>query len=197
MTFKARKLFQICSLSNLFPSFQSFHTEHQPHQSLYNQCESLFYFFQLFMTVWKHLAAVAEAVFHISLHTSLFFSRPRLPYLDYAAGWLSQLFCMQVAVAWFFVEGRERARGSEIVPRILRENYSFSWRWGVGKEDEAALFDKLLFERDRYPRGTAVLEMWPTFLNGNGSAHYSFHCSILWLNWNEASKTLCYKVSLI
>lgn len=26
-------------------------------------------------------------------------------------------------------------------------------------KDEAALFDKLLFERDRYPRGTAVLEM--------------------------------------
>lgn len=135
--------------------------------------------------------------FTLAFTPPFFFSRPRLPYLDYAAGWLSQLFCMQVAVAWFFVEGRERARGSEIVPRILRENYSFSWRWGVGKEDEAALFDKLLFERDRYPRGTAVLEMWPTFLNGNGSAHYSFHCSILWLNWNEASKTLCYKVSLI
>lgn len=26
-------------------------------------------------------------------------------------------------------------------------------------KDEAALFDKLLFERNRYPRGTAVLEM--------------------------------------
>lgn len=59
------------------------------------------------------------------------FSCPRLPYLDYAAGWLSQLFCMQVALAWFFVE--ERERGSEIVPRILRKNYSFSWRWGVEK----------------------------------------------------------------
>lgn len=90
--------------------------------SLYNQCESLFYFFQLFTTVWKHLAAVAEAVFHISLHISLFFfSCPRLPYLDYAAGWLSQLFCMQVALAWFFVEGRERGRERDRAEDTERE----------------------------------------------------------------------------
>lgn len=39
-------------------------------------------------------------------------------------------------------------------------------------KDEAARFNKLLFERDGYPRGTTVLEMRPTFLNGNGSTHY-------------------------
>lgn len=42
-------------------------------------------------------------------------------------------------------------------------------------KDEAARFNKLLFERDGYPRGTVVLEMWPTFLNGNGSTHYTWY----------------------
>lgn len=63
--------------------------------------------------------------------------------------------------------GRDRAEDTERELQLLMTVRS-------GKDD-AALFDKLLFERDRYPwGGMAVLEMCPTFLNGNGSAHYSF-----------------------
>lgn len=48
-------------------------------------------------------------------------------------------------------EERDRAEDTEKELQLLMMVRS-------GK-DEAALFDKLLFERDRYPRGTAVLEM--------------------------------------
>lgn len=60
---------------------------------------------------------------------------------------------MQVALAWFIVEEREgdRAEDTERELQLLMTVRS--------EKDEAALFDKLLFERDRYPRGTAVLEM--------------------------------------
>lgn len=34
---------------------------------------------------------------------------PSLPYLDHTAGWLSQLFCMQAALARLFVEERKRS----------------------------------------------------------------------------------------
>lgn len=97
---------------------------------------------------------------------------------------------MQVVWAWFFVEEREsdRAEDTESELQLLMTVRS-------GK-DEAALFDKLLFERNRYPRGTAVLEMWPTFLNGKAAHITVFHSSIVWKTGIEASQTLSYQVSL-
>lgn len=64
---------------------------------------------------------------------------------------------MQAALAWlfFFVEERERDR-AEDTERELRLLMTMR-----GRKDEAALFDKLLFERDRYPGGQRI------FLGGN------------------------------
>lgn len=97
------------------------------------------------------------------------FSCPHLPYLDYAAGWLSQLFCMQVALAWFFVEERES------VLRMLRMNYmnySFSWRRGVEKTRLPCLINCHLRETDISGGGQWFWKSDQPFRNGNGSTHY-------------------------
>lgn len=60
---------------------------------------------------------------------------------------------MQAALACVFVAERERDR-AEDTERELRLLMTMRSR-----KDEAALFNKLLFERDRYPRGTAVWDM--------------------------------------
>lgn len=67
---------------------------------------------------------------------------------------------MQVALAWFLCGGErerreERGRGGEIVPRILRENYSFSWRWGVGKTTLPCSINCCLRETDILGGGMA------------------------------------------
>lgn len=147
--------------------------EDRPQLSLYHQCESLYYFFQLLMsgvmTVSKHLsfAAVAKAVSRISLHISLFLSPSPLSWL---CSWMIESAILYASCLSLVLCGGERERDrAEDIERELQ--LLMTVRSG---KDEAALFDKLLFERDRYPRGTAVLEMWPTFLNGNGRARYSF-----------------------
>ncbi len=66
---------------------------------------------------------------------------------------------MQVALAWFFVEERERERERERDRAEDTERELQLLMTVRSGRDEAALFDKLLLERDRYPRGTAVLEM--------------------------------------
>ena len=60
---------------------------------------------------------------------------------------------MQAALAWLFVAEKERDR-AEVTERELQLLMTMRSR-----KDEAALFDKLLFERDRYRERTAVLEM--------------------------------------
>ena len=127
----------------------------------------------------KHhsFAAVAKAVSRTQPSHLAFFPVPRLPYLDYAAGWLSQLFCMQVALAWFLCGGereeRGRGRGGEIVPRILRENYSFSWRWGVGKTTLPCSINCCLRETDILRGGGGGGGVWDllrTFWKEKGSS---------------------------
>lgn len=61
---------------------------------------------------------------------------------------------MQVALAWFFVEKRERDRAEDTEGELQLLVTARS-----GRDDEAAALNKLLVERDRYPGGTAVLEM--------------------------------------
>lgn len=78
--------------------------------SLYNQCESLFYFFQLFTTVWKHLAAVAEAVFHISLHISLFFFFLSPSPLSWLCSWMIESAILYASCLSLVLCGGERER---------------------------------------------------------------------------------------
>lgn len=54
---------------------------------------------------------------------------------------------MQAALAWLFVEERERDRAEDTERELQRLMTMRS------RKDEAALFDKLLFEGDRYPGG--------------------------------------------
>lgn len=100
-------------------SSQSFHAGDQPLQSVYNHYFTSSNFLRLFENILLLLLRLSFTLAFTS--PFFFFSCPRLPYLDYAAGWLSQLFCMQVALAWFFVEGRERGRERDRAEDTERE----------------------------------------------------------------------------
>lgn len=108
--------------------------------------------------------------------------------------WVSYFVCKLPGLGSLWWRERER----KIVLRILRENYSFSWRWGVETTRLPRSINSCLKEADILGvGGTTVLGMWPTFLNGNGNTHYSY----LWLyaaddrNWSIS--TLSYQVSLL
>lgn len=78
----------------------------------------------------KTLALLLRLSFTLAFTSS--FSCPHLPYLDYAAGCLSQLFCMQVALARFFVGKREGGRSCQgYWERITASHDGEEWkRWG-------------------------------------------------------------------
>lgn len=130
MVFRAWEAFKILSLNNLSNS-----TKTAGNVLIVNVCSHSNNFIKMIrpslaltisvnkcLTSWRFFLCQELGVFQnilvllLLLKLSLalafisLFSCPRLPYLDYAAVWLSQLFCMQVALAWFFLEERERER---------------------------------------------------------------------------------------
>lgn len=92
-----------------FRWFSEFHGDVQPPR------ESPCFLFRLLMSkvrsAEKHLRSAAFAEDFSRLLSHLPFPAPprSLPYLDHTAGWLSQLFCMQAALACLFVEERKRS----------------------------------------------------------------------------------------
>lgn len=98
------------------------------------------------VTVSQHLsfAAVAKALSHISLHISLFLSSSPLSWL---CSWMIESAILYASCLSLVLCGGEwdRAADTERELQLLMTVRS-------GK-DEAVLFDKLLFERGRHPRG--------------------------------------------